>query len=706
MNLDFVDMTNTNPPMYWRCVCCGGCTALYCRRARSNHPQQETKMDFDQQAQLRQVFLESNRILSDRHLYHSAKWSSEALNGMPQLTREQQYAEYQMARRNAASNKSNISINHLISPLSSAAFLESNATTGSAFGSGAVPATGNMHMNSPRAGVPNAEIGVANADRASGAQKFGMTGNSLSANMDLQNTSDQNINNNIESEDFLQFVERDKIALSSSYFSCKEFGRCYQVLKGCRSAKAVFIRLYALYLSGEKKKAVERGAILGQNDSNTTNPHLSAIIREIEEYKRVQKLSHLNDPFLLYLQGVIFLKSKKLSHAQEMFYQSLSLYPFNWTCWKELISSLSTFNEAHKMINRFKRNPKFTDKREFLTMFLFFKITVYQEFFQISNEMLIDLNELSEIFPNFSFLKTQKALISYNELDYNTAESIFDDILKNDPMRLDEIDVYSNILYVMENKSKLSFLARYASEVDPLRPETCCVIANYHSIKFDHQKAIMYYKRALSLNDDCLSAWTLMGHEFVELKNSNAAIESYRRAVDTNNKDFRAWYGLGQAYEVLDMHLYSLYYYQRACSLKPMDKRMWQAIGNCCEKLEEFEDSIKAYKKALSVSVDSDPMILYKLGMLYSNIDDLKNAKSYMKLCLEDELNGDITDETTKARLWLARHEASNKKWQLAYNYAVQLTQGTSQEIEEARGIAREAKMKLTMMSSGDSRQL
>ena len=42
-----------------------------------------------------------------------------------------------------------------------------------------------------------------------------------------------------------------------------------------------------------------------------------------------------------------------------------------------------------------------------------------------------------------------------------------------------------------------------------------------------------------------------MGHEFVELKNSHAAIESYRRAVDTNPKDFRAWYGLGQAYEVL-----------------------------------------------------------------------------------------------------------------------------------------------------------
>lgn len=41
----------------------------------------------------------------------------------------------------------------------------------------------------------------------------------------------------------------------------------------------------------------------------------------------------------------------------------------------------------------------------------------------------------------------------------------------------------------------------------------------------------MYFKRALLLNRDYLPAWTLMGHEFVELKNSHAAIEAYRKAI-------------------------------------------------------------------------------------------------------------------------------------------------------------------------------
>jgi len=84
-----------------------------------------------------------------------------------------------------------------------------------------------------------------------------------------------------------------------------------------------------------------------------------------------------------------------------------------------------------------------------------------------------------------------------------------------------------------------------------------------------------------------------MGHEYVEMKNSHAAIEAYRRAVgasisyttvgpqdtinppclpfhclDVNRKDYRAWYGLGQAYELLNMHQYALHYYQHATALR------------------------------------------------------------------------------------------------------------------------------------------
>lgn len=41
----------------------------------------------------------------------------------------------------------------------------------------------------------------------------------------------------------------------------------------------------------------------------------------------------------------------------------------------------------------------------------------------------------------------------------------------------------------------------------------------------------MYFHRALKLNPQYLSAWTLLGHEFMEMRNTNGAIHSYRQAI-------------------------------------------------------------------------------------------------------------------------------------------------------------------------------
>jgi anaphase-promoting complex subunit 8 len=131
-----------------------------------------------------------------------------------------------------------------------------------------------------------------------------------------------------------------------------------------------------------------------------------------------------------------------------------------------------------------------------------------------------------------------------------------------------------------------AYQAHKALTNEKYRPETCCIIGNYYSLKSQHEKAVLYFKRALQLNNQYLSAWTLMvcvcvyiyvhihvsvsvsvsvyymymymriyicvsythtqGHEFVEMRNTAAAIEAYRRALDINARDYRAWYAAGQ----------------------------------------------------------------------------------------------------------------------------------------------------------------
>lgn len=495
--------------------------------------------------------------------------------------------------------------------------------------------------------------------------------------------------------------ELDKILLAKTYFSVKEFNRCANVLKHLKSNIAVFIRLYSIFLNGEKKFEEDSEGVLSSNDNQKAKDrvYLSSITKELDSLFNESNI-YRKDPFLNYLFGIILLKQKLISQSQEYLINSILLYPLNWSAWVELISSIQTLDSAFRIIDNLKE--KFNKNSLGLTMLNFFKIVINQEFFQQNQELYDLIDSLLKTFPNFSFLKSQKALISYHALDYQESEKLFDDILINDPLRLDDLDTYSNILYVMEKKSKLAYLAQLANSIDKFRPESCCIIANYYSLKFEHEKAIMYYRRALTLNRNCLSAWTLMGHEFVELKNSHAAIESYRRAVDTNSKDFKAWYGLGQAYEVLDMHLYSLYYYQQASSLKPLDRRIWIALGNCYEKLNKVEDSIKSYQKAIELNISDvladDVAILYKIALLFEKIDMIPKVYEFMKNCYLLELNENIkNDETCKARIWLAKYELINKNYQMAYQYASDLNYGLSQDIEEARNIAREARNKLNL---------
>lgn len=308
------------------------------------------------------------------------------------------------------------------------------------------------------------------------------------------------------------------------------------------------------------------------------------------------------------------------------------------------------------------------------------------------------------------------------------------------PYRLDSLDAFSNILYVMENqRSRLAYLASVASSTDKFRPETCCIIGNHYSKSSEHEKAVMYFRRALTLDRTFLSAWTLMGHEYIELKNTQAAIEAYRRAVDANKKDYRAWHGLGLGYELLDMHSYALYYYQRAAALQPYDPKMWMAVGSAFEKCGKTGNAIKAYKRALGASslVEAsglaasfasstasanvqDPLavavggtydadIVYQIALLYEGADNIEEAAAYMELCLAQEEGPEeedvppgvspssiptgigVTQTTSKARLWLARYCFAKSEWQRATELANELCQD-GVEVEEAKALIRDVR--------------
>lgn len=62
--------------------------------------------------------------------------------------------------------------------------------------------------------------------------------------------------------------------------------------------------------------------------------------------------------------------------------------------------------------------------------------------------------------------------------DFGTAEASFDAVQRLDPYRLDDIDDYSNMLFIFPKFTKLAQLAKEYSNIDRHRPETCTLIGD------------------------------------------------------------------------------------------------------------------------------------------------------------------------------------------------------------------------------------
>ncbi len=493
------------------------------------------------------------------------------------------------------------------------------------------------------------------------------------------------------------------------------------------SQKSLFLALYARYMSGEKRKSEDSETILGPVDGPaTSNKELPDILSTLEDYFNprggIQDLTN-SDGWLDFLYGLILMKSKSEALTKQWLLRSVNINPYNWSTWLELGSLIGSVDDLRQISEHLPDNiVKF-----------FFYIHSGQELYLQTPEVYNSLAQMLAIFPSSAYLAQQKAMLHYHARDQDTAMQIFDSILHAYPHRLEGMEVYSNLLYVLPNRPKLATLAATSSDTDKFRPETNCILGNYYSLISEHEKAVLHFRRALTLDRNFQAAWTLMGHEYIELKNTQAAIESYRRAVDINRKDYRAWYGLGQGYEMLELHSYSLFYYQRAAALCPNDPKMWAAVGNAFAKCGKLSNAIQAYKRALHVGSQMDttssfgsgsdplahavggaldPQVLFDIALLYERDSNYEEAAAYMQLCLDQEEGPDegeeglgVTQTTCRARLWLAKWSYSCGEWQRTMELAHELCQD-GWEVEEAKGLVRDVRARLALKEKEDDAEV
>ena len=501
----------------------------------------------------------------------------------------------------------------------------------------------------------------------------------------------------------------DDYVLAKAYFDLGEHRRASHQLSENRTSLGRFLRYYALYLAGEKRKNEEMleqspngsagatgtaggagsatvrggaGASARAERASARNPELDTIdfdLRVILSDASEQNLECRDDPFLRYLHGLVLIEKDRKDEARDALAAAARGYPCHWGAWEALMPLCASAEEAEAL-----PLPRHWMRKWFLAA-LQLELQENRKGLQAYAGLVLDI-------PASSVGVVQMAVGHYNMREFDRAQSIFEDVYRADPFRLEGMDTYSNILYVKEDAAKLAYLAHGAVLTDKYRPETCCIVGNYYSLKAQHEKAVTYFSRALRLNWRYLSAWTLMGHEYVEMKNPAAAIDAYRHAVDINPRDYRAWYGLGQTYEILQMPYYALYYYQRATRLRPKDPRMWCAMGQCyeSEQLLMTVAAIRCYQRAVTWN-DMEGIALAKLAKLHRESGNLKAAAHYHRLNLVRlEKEAPDSAETVEALLFLANYYKRAERWRDAEACCTRLLDFAGPEKQNAKALLRE----------------
>jgi anaphase-promoting complex subunit 8 len=488
------------------------------------------------------------------------------------------------------------------------------------------------------------------------------------------------------SEKILENEEADALHAARTSFEAREFYHATHLLQDCRSAKAKFLRIYSQFIASEKKAQRDWHKL----DNNRHQPPIP-INKSLSDL--LEFVKDAVDPWLLFLKSLFLSRLSRREEAIESALISLAGFKWNWSAWTLLGSCIGDGEELSSLLQLLPLAPDHP-------LIHFFQIKTLNELHNPSEHELQLCDRLlgHNFFPNSLWIMSLRACVLYHLHDFGQAGAQFERILAIDPNRIDDIDIFSNILYVTDSRLKLSRLAHEFLALEKDRPEICCLIGNHYSLRAEHEKAVKYFRRAIQLDRTYLSAWTLMGHEYVEMKNSHAAIEAYRRAVDVNRKDYRAWYGLGQAYELLSMHHYALHYYQRATALRPYDVRLWQAQGMCYEEIARPREAVECYKRALIPADPHEITINLKLAKIHRMLEEHAEAVAYHRRVVEVcQADSRPIQDYAKSCMEVAQYEmhVPNGDLILARDYLELVAGSNAEDVGRASESLKEVKAKI-----------
>jgi anaphase-promoting complex subunit 3 len=218
---------------------------------------------------------------------------------------------------------------------------------------------------------------------------------------------------------------------------------------------------------------------------------------------------------------------------------------------------------------------------------------------------ILNYNALPSSQRETPYILAQIGKAYYEQASYSEAEKFFIRVKTLCPSRLEDMEVYSTVLWHMKNEVELAYLAHELIETERLSPQAWCAIGNSFSLQREHDQALKCFRRATQIDPQFAYGFTLQGHEYVANEEYEKALDAYRCAVGADGRHYNAWYGLGKVYEKMGKWEIAEQHYRTAAKINPTNAVLVCCIGVVLEKCKKPHDALIMYGHACALAPGS-----------------------------------------------------------------------------------------------------
>ncbi|KAI1335098.1 hypothetical protein F5Y15DRAFT_398857 [Xylariaceae sp. FL0016] len=268
----------------------------------------------------------------------------------------------------------------------------------------------------------------------------------------------------------------------------------------------------------------------------------------------------------------------------------------------------------------------------------------------------------------------------YEQAQYDQAERYYRRLRILSPTRLEDMEIYSTILWFLKRETDLSFLAHELIDLSWHAPQAWCALGNAWSLARDHEQALRCFKRATQLNPKFAYAFTLQGHEHVSNEEYEKALTAYRQAIAADRRHYNAYYGIGRVYEKLGSYEKAHTHFQSASKINPTNAVLVCCIGNVLEKKRQIVQALYYFTKATELAPKA-AQTRYKKARALLALNRLDEAQRELEI-----LKNLAPDEATVHFLLGKLYKTLNDKGLAVRHFtiALNLDPKASQQIKEA----------------------